>query len=434
MEPCNVTVDPQYATSYLKCEHLTKAFRQKKVVNDVDIEVRGGEVVGLLGPNGAGKTTIFYMIVGLLQPNAGRIHLNGGEVTSLPMYLRARKGIGYLAQEPSVFRKLTVEGNLMAILETLPISREERKDRLEDLLNDLGLSSLRKQKAFSLSGGERRRVEITRALVLSPSFILLDEPFAGIDPIAVLDIQGIVCQLKSKGIGIIITDHNVRETLGVCDRAYIINEGRILEGILIADSREQENFKVIVARKGELVNDSEGLKTFLRLSDGSVHFTFPKNPALYRELSFGRYELVLDFGRFLGNPLEKKKRDQEMTLSELLDKMHDEKAARLHPHIFTEFHKKFSIPFAALVFVLIGTPLGIRVKRSGKVSGLSLSVALVLVYYLLFVLGETLGKKGRISPFLAVWVPNILLGGLGTLFLCLEGKEKWPEWSSWFRR
>jgi lipopolysaccharide export system permease protein len=212
------------------------------------------------------------------------------------------------------------------------------------------------------------------------------------------------------------------------------NEGRILEGILIADSREQENFKVIVARKGELINDSENLKTILRLSDGSVHFTFPKNPALYRELSFGRYELVLDFGRFLGNPLEKKKRDQEMTLSELLDKMHDEKAARLHPHIFTEFHKKFSIPFAALVFVLIGTPLGIRVKRSGKVSGLSLSVALVLVYYLLCVLGETLGKKGRISPFLAVWVPNILLGGLGTLFLCLEGKEKWPEWSSWFRR
>ncbi|MEI9477210.1 MAG: LPS export ABC transporter ATP-binding protein [Deltaproteobacteria bacterium] len=215
--------------SHLKCENLTKAFRHKKVVNDVEVEVRGGEVVGLLGPNGAGKTTIFYMIVGLLHPNGGKIFLNGEEITSLPMYLRARKGIGYLAQEPSVFRKLTVEENLMAILETLPISKGERIRRLDDLLNDLGLSSLHKQKAFSLSGGERRRVEITRALVLSPSFILLDEPFAGIDPIAVLDIQGIVCQLKSKGIGIIITDHNVRETLGVCDRAYIINEGSILE-------------------------------------------------------------------------------------------------------------------------------------------------------------------------------------------------------------
>jgi lipopolysaccharide export system ATP-binding protein len=186
-------------------------------------------VVGLLGPNGAGKTTIFYMVVGLLQPNGGRIFLNGEEVTSLPMYLRARKGISYLPQEPSVFRKLTVEENLMAILEMLPLTRAEGKARLNELLNELGLNSLRKQKAFSLSGGERRRVEITRALVLSPSFILLDEPFAGIDPIAVLDIQGIVCQLKSMGIGIIITDHNVRETLGVCDRAYILNEGIILE-------------------------------------------------------------------------------------------------------------------------------------------------------------------------------------------------------------
>jgi lipopolysaccharide export system ATP-binding protein len=193
------------------------------------MEVRGGEVVGLLGPNGAGKTTIFYMIVGLLKPSDGRIYLNDEAITSLPMYLRARKGIGYLPQEPSVFRKLTVDENLMAILETLPLSREERRNRLRDLLGELGLSSLRRQKAYSLSGGERRRVEITRALVLSPSFILLDEPFAGIDPIAVSDIQSIVRQLKSKGIGIIITDHNVRETLGVCDRAYIISEGRILE-------------------------------------------------------------------------------------------------------------------------------------------------------------------------------------------------------------
>lgn len=213
----------------LYCENLTKAFRQRKVVDRVNLEIQGGEVVGLLGPNGAGKTTIFYMIVGLLQPNSGRMYLNDGEITGLPMYIRARKGIGYLPQEPSVFRKLTVEENLMAILETLPLSREDRRHRLEELLGELGLSALRRQKAYSLSGGERRRVEITRALVLSPSFILLDEPFAGIDPLAVLDIQGIVHQLKSKGIGIIITDHNVRETLGVCDRAYILNEGQMLE-------------------------------------------------------------------------------------------------------------------------------------------------------------------------------------------------------------
>jgi lipopolysaccharide export system ATP-binding protein len=215
--------------SALHCKDLTKSFRQKKVVDAVTIEIQGGEVVGLLGPNGAGKTTIFYMIVGLYPPSSGKIYLNDEEITPLPMYLRARKGIGYLPQEPSVFRKLTTEENLMAILETLSLSKEEKKDRLEKLLNELGLSSIRKQKAYSLSGGERRRVEITRALVLSPSFILLDEPFAGIDPIAVLDIQTIVRQLKSKEIGIIITDHNVRETLGVCDRAYILNEGRILE-------------------------------------------------------------------------------------------------------------------------------------------------------------------------------------------------------------
>jgi len=237
---------------HLRCENVTKSFGHKKVVNRVEVEVRGGEVVGLLGPNGAGKTTIFYMIVGLLKPNGGKIFLNTEEITSLPMYLRARKGIGYLSQEPSVFRKLTVEENLMAILETLPLSREERKRRLEGLLNDLGLSSLRKQKAFSLSGGERRRVEITRALVLSPSFILLDEPFAGIDPLAVLDIQNIVCQLKSKGIGIIITDHNVRETLGVCDRAYIINEGCILE--------EGTPEKIAQSRKARQIYLGEGFQ------------------------------------------------------------------------------------------------------------------------------------------------------------------------------
>ncbi|OGP61890.1 MAG: LPS export ABC transporter ATP-binding protein [Deltaproteobacteria bacterium RBG_13_47_9] len=239
--------------SHLLSENLTKTFRNKRVVDSVNVEIRGGEVIGLLGPNGAGKTTIFYMIVGLLKPNGGKIYLNGEEITSLPMYLRARKGIGYLPQEPSVFRKLTVEENLLAILETLQLSKEQRKDHLEKLLNELGLSSLRKQKAYSLSGGERRRVEITRALVLSPSFILLDEPFAGIDPIAVLDIQTIIRQLKSKRIGIIITDHNVRETLGVCDRAYILNEGRILEdGTPEKIARSQKARKIYLGEGFEL--------------------------------------------------------------------------------------------------------------------------------------------------------------------------------------
>ncbi len=240
--------------SHLLCENLTKSFRHKKVVDTVNVEIRGGEVVGLLGPNGAGKTTIFYMIVGLLQPNSGKITLHGEEITSLPMYLRSRKGIGYLPQEPSVFRKLTVEENLIAILETLSLSKEERKNRLEELLDELALSSLRRQKAYSLSGGERRRVEITRALVLSPSFILLDEPFSGIDPIAVLDIQSIIRQLKSKGIGIIITDHNVRETLGVCDRAYILNEGHILEeGDPESIARSQKARKIYLGDGFELL-------------------------------------------------------------------------------------------------------------------------------------------------------------------------------------
>ncbi len=218
---------------------------------------------------------------------------------------------------------------------------------------------------------------------------------------------------------------------------YIRNlkgEGRILEGILLADSREKENFKVIVARRGELIIDPEGVKTILRLSDGSIHFTFPKNPENYRELSFAQYELNLDLNRFMDDPLERKKMDREMTLSELLAKMGGEKAAKLHPHYFTEFHKKFAIPFAAIVFTLIGAPLGVRVKRSGKISGFSLSIALVLVYYLLFSLGEALGNKGKLSPFLAVWLPNLLLGGLGAGLLLLEAKEKWPDWSSWFRR
>jgi lipopolysaccharide export system ATP-binding protein len=208
---------------------LSKSFGEKRAVDDVSLGVEGGEVVGLLGPNGAGKTTAFYLITGLVKPTGGSVYLGGEDLTTYPMYMRARKGIGYLPQEPSVFRKLTVEENILAILETLDMPKGERRRRLEELLGELGISSIAKRKAYTLSGGEQRRVEITRALVLSPLFILLDEPFAGIDPIAVVDIQNIIFQLQSKGIGIIITDHNVRETLGVCDRAYIINEGRILE-------------------------------------------------------------------------------------------------------------------------------------------------------------------------------------------------------------
>jgi lipopolysaccharide export system ATP-binding protein len=213
----------------LSAEGLTKSFGGRRVVNDVSIEVQAGQVVGLLGPNGAGKTTTFHMMVGLTRPDTGVVRLNGEDVTQQPMYERARRGISYLPQEPSVFRKLTVEQNLLAILETLDLGREERAERLQQLLDELGIARLAKNKALSLSGGERRRVEITRALVISPSFMLLDEPFAGIDPIAVVDIQGIVTQLKERGIGVLITDHNVRETLGICDRAYILNEGAVLE-------------------------------------------------------------------------------------------------------------------------------------------------------------------------------------------------------------
>lgn len=216
-------------TSLLRAAGLTKTYAARHVVNDVSVQVRAGEVVGLLGPNGAGKTTTFYMIVGLTRPDGGTVLLDGEDITGLPMYARARRGIGYLPQEPSVFRKLTVEENILAILETLDLSADERRERLRDLLAELGLARLAKSKALALSGGERRRLEITRALVVSPSFILLDEPFAGIDPIAVVDIQSIVTQLKGRGIGVLITDHNVRETLGICDRAYILNEGMVLE-------------------------------------------------------------------------------------------------------------------------------------------------------------------------------------------------------------
>jgi len=208
---------------------LVKSYRGKRVVDNVNIEVRGNEIVGLLGPNGAGKTTTFYMIVGLARPDNGVVLLNGQDITNWPMYRRAREGVNYLPQEPSIFRKLTVEENILAILETLDLSNQERKSRLKSLLNELKVGHLAKNKAYSLSGGERRRVEITRALVTSPSFILLDEPFAGIDPLAIADIQSIVRQLKARSIGVLISDHNVRETLGVCDRAYIVNEGVILE-------------------------------------------------------------------------------------------------------------------------------------------------------------------------------------------------------------
>lgn len=213
----------------LQAEGLVKIYEGKRVVNRVNIRLNRHEIVGLLGPNGAGKTTTFYMLVGLTHPNKGAVFLDGLDITQDPMFLRARKGLNYLAQEPSVFRKLTVEQNLLAILETLPISAQERKSKLERLLTELKILPLAKQKASLLSGGERRRLEITRALVTDPRFMLLDEPFAGIDPLAINDIQQIIKQLKDRGLGIIITDHNVRETLSVCDRAYIISEGRIIE-------------------------------------------------------------------------------------------------------------------------------------------------------------------------------------------------------------
>ena len=213
--------------SLLRCEELNKAFRRRQVVRDVSLGVRQGEIVGLLGPNGAGKTTTFYLITGLIRPDDGKIFLDGTDITDLPMYRRARAGIGYLAQEPSVFRRMTAEENVMAILETLPLSRHDRRVRLEMLLDELGLRYVRKSRAYTLSGGERRRLEITRALVTSPKFMLLDEPFAGVDPIAVHDIQTIVAGLKSRGIGVLITDHSVEQMFEVVDRAYIMYEGEV---------------------------------------------------------------------------------------------------------------------------------------------------------------------------------------------------------------
>ncbi|MEJ2726082.1 MAG: LPS export ABC transporter ATP-binding protein [Deltaproteobacteria bacterium] len=213
----------------MEAKALAKIYQGKRVVDHIDVTVKRHEIVGLLGPNGAGKTTTFYMIIGLTRPDEGRVYLDGRDITHDPMYLRARKGITYLSQEPSVFRKLTVEENLLAILESLPIPSQEIPMRLKRLLAELDISHLAKQKASSLSGGERRRLEITRALVTEPRFMLLDEPFAGIDPLALNDINQIIKQLKERGIGIIISDHNVRETLKVCDFAYIINQGQIVE-------------------------------------------------------------------------------------------------------------------------------------------------------------------------------------------------------------
>jgi lipopolysaccharide export system ATP-binding protein len=213
--------------SVLEGNGLCKSFKRRHVVDNVSVRVVQGEIVGLLGPNGAGKTTTFYLITGLIRPDAGKVTLDGVDLTTMPMYQRARRGIGYLAQEPSVFRKLTVEENILAILETLPLSREERRERLESLLDELSIKHLRKNKAFSLSGGERRRLEITRALVTRPKVMLLDEPFAGVDPIAVHDIQTIVAGLRHRGIGVLITDHNVEQTLDIVDRAYIMFEGKV---------------------------------------------------------------------------------------------------------------------------------------------------------------------------------------------------------------
>jgi len=212
----------------IRTENLVKIYRKRRVVDDISLEINKGEVVGLLGPNGAGKTTTFYIIVGLIAPDKGKVSFNGKEITKIPMFQRARMGLGYLAQEPSIFRKLTVEENLLLILESLGVKRDERRERCYSLLKELEIDHLADYKGYMLSGGERRRVEIARTLTSSPSFMLLDEPFTGVDPIAVYDIQEIISYLKEKGLGILITDHNVRETLKITDRAYIMHNGKIL--------------------------------------------------------------------------------------------------------------------------------------------------------------------------------------------------------------
>ncbi len=231
----------------LQAVELSKSYRGRKVVDDVELEIGQGEVVGLLGPNGAGKTTTFYILVGLARPDSGRVLLNDDEITDLPMYLRARSGISYLPQEPSVFRQLTSEENLLAVLETLPLTPEQQRDRLEELLMQMGLETVRTSKAYTLSGGERRRLEIARSLTLQPSFVLLDEPFSGIDPLTVKDLQETIRVLAKSGIGVLITDHNVRETLSVTDRAYILKSGKIFRK----------------GRPDELSNDAEVRRVYL---------------------------------------------------------------------------------------------------------------------------------------------------------------------------
>ena len=229
----------------LRTENLVKSYRTRKVVNGVSIEVNQGEIVGLLGPNGAGKTTTFYMVVGLTRPDEGKVLLNDEDVTNFPMHQRAKKGVSYLPQEPSVFRKLTVEENVIAVLESQKLSSFDRKKKARSLLRELNILHIKDSKAYSLSGGERRRVEISRALATAPAFVLLDEPFAGIDPIAVADIQSIISQLKKKGLGVLITDHNVRETLSITDRAYIINDGQIIASGKPMDVAQDEKVKQI---------------------------------------------------------------------------------------------------------------------------------------------------------------------------------------------
>lgn len=231
----------------LEVNNLSKSYNSKAVVRGVSLAVKRGEIVGLLGPNGAGKTTTFYMIVGVISPNEGEILFDNQDITNLPIHIRARYGIGYLSQEPSVFRKLTVEENIMAILETIPLTRMERLTRIEELLNELNIAHLRRSRAYTLSGGEMRRLEITRALVTNPSFLLLDEPFSGIDPIVVGEAKEIITDLKRKGIGILLTDHNVRETLSITDRAYLIAEGKIL----------------ISGTSRELINDTKAKEIYL---------------------------------------------------------------------------------------------------------------------------------------------------------------------------
>jgi len=233
----------------LYTENLVKKYRNRTVVDHVSIEVEQGEIVGLLGPNGAGKTTSFYMIVGLIRPKEGKIFLDEEEITTLPVYMRARKGIGYLAQEASVFRNLSVEDNLKAVLEMSGFPKKEQQERMENLLNEFGLQKIRKSKGIQLSGGERRRTEIARALALKPRFILLDEPFAGVDPIAVEDIQSIVSHLKDRNIGILITDHNVHETLSITDRAYLLFEGKILKSGTSAQLAEDEHVRTVYLGK-----------------------------------------------------------------------------------------------------------------------------------------------------------------------------------------